>query len=91
MAKQKAPTTQFVCSQCGFSTPKWLGKCPDCGNFNTLQEEIVRVAEPMKTENRRGMSEMKSRAIPLSQVGYEKFESILIGCLSLRKNTVSAR
>ena len=41
----KAPTTQFVCSQCGYTTPKWLGKCPDCGNFNTLQEEIVRTAE----------------------------------------------
>ena len=79
MAKTKAPTTQFVCSQCGFSTPKWLGKCPDCGNFNTLQEEIVRVAEPTKTENRRGMSEMKSRALPLSQVGYEKFDRVKSG------------
>ena len=77
--KPKAPTTQFVCSQCGFSAPKWLGRCPDCGNFNTMQEEIVRAAEPQKTENRRGMSEMKSRALPLSQIGYEKFDRVKSG------------
>ena len=77
--KPKSPTTQFVCSQCGFSTPKWLGRCPDCGNFNTLQEEIVRVAETPKTENRQGMSAMKTRALPLSQVGYEKFNRVKSG------------
>ena len=77
--KPKSPTTQFVCSQCGCTTPKWLGKCPDCGNFNTMQEEIVRVADPVKTENRRGMSEMKTRALPLSKVGYEKFNRVKSG------------
>lgn len=76
--KQKAPTTQYVCSQCGFTTPKWLGKCPDCNNFNTLQEEIVRVADS-KTETRRGVSEMKTRALPLSQIGYEKFDRVKSG------------
>ncbi len=76
--KQKAPTTQFVCSQCGFSAPKWLGKCPDCGNFNTMQEEIVRVADT-KSEPRRALSEIKTRALPLSQVGYEKFDRVQSG------------
>ncbi|MBQ8405817.1 MAG: DNA repair protein RadA, partial [Clostridia bacterium] len=69
-------TTQFVCSNCGFAAPKWLGKCPDCGNFNTMQEEIVRVAEPQKNELRRGMYGAKTRALPLSEVGYEKFQRI---------------
>ena len=77
--KQKAPTTQYVCSECGFTAPKWLGKCPDCGNFNTMQEEIVRVADTPKTENRRGMYEMKSKALPLSQIGYEKFDRVKSG------------
>ena len=27
----KAPKTVFVCTECGAQTPKWLGKCPDCG------------------------------------------------------------
>ena len=73
----KAPTTQFVCSQCGYTTPKWLGKCPDCGNFNTLQEEIVRTAET--TVARAGVSIVKNRAMPLSQVGYEKFDRVKSG------------
>ena len=77
--KTKTPTTQFVCSTCGFTAPKWLGKCPDCGNFNTMQEEVVRVAEPPKNELRGGMYAMKTRALPLSQVGYEKFERVKSG------------
>ncbi|WP_369681978.1 DNA repair protein RadA [Malonomonas rubra] len=36
LAKQK---TIFSCQQCGFQNPKWLGKCPDCGQWNTLVEE----------------------------------------------------
>lgn len=79
MAKIKAPTTQFVCNECGCIAPKWLGKCPDCGNFNTMQEEIVRPAESTNPPLRRGMSEMKSRALPLSKVGYEKFSRVKSG------------
>ena len=79
MAKQKAPTTQYVCSQCGFTAPKWLGRCPDCGEFNTMQEEIVRTAEAPKNENRVGMSAMKTKAMPLSQVGYDKFDRVKSG------------
>ncbi len=77
--KTKLPTSQFVCATCGFTTPKWLGRCPDCGNFNTLQEELVRVAEAPKSELRRGTYEMKTRALPLSKVGYEKFNRIKSG------------
>ncbi len=77
--KIKAPTSQFVCSTCGFTAPKWLGRCPDCGNFNTMQEEIVRAAEPPKNPLRRGMYEMKPRALPLSKVDYEKFDRIKSG------------
>lgn len=37
----------YVCSECGYETPKWLGKCPECGEWSTLQEEI-RVAQSNK-------------------------------------------
>ena len=76
--KPKAPTSQYVCSQCGFTAPKWLGKCPDRGNFNTMQEELVRVETP-KLDNRRGVSEIKTRALPLSKIGYEKFDRVKSG------------
>ena len=77
--KSKTPTTQYVCSSCGFSAPKWLGRCPDCGNFNTMQEEVVRPVETNKIENRQGMSAMKTRALPLSQINYEKFDRVKSG------------
>ena len=32
--------TYYVCSSCGYETPKWLGKCPDCGEWATLEEQI---------------------------------------------------
>ena len=76
--KQKAPTTQYVCSQCGFTAPKWLGRCPDCGQFNTLQEELDRVETP-KLDNRHGISEIQTRALPLSHIEYEKFDRVKSG------------
>ncbi len=32
--------TKFVCNECGSESPKWMGKCPECGQWNTLVEEI---------------------------------------------------
>lgn len=32
--------TSFICQNCGFHSPKWLGRCPNCGEWNTLIEEI---------------------------------------------------
>ena len=42
MAKTR---TQFVCQQCGSTSPKWMGRCPDCGEWNTLVETIVESKE----------------------------------------------
>ncbi|NLG27638.1 MAG: DNA repair protein RadA [Chloroflexi bacterium] len=33
--------TQFVCQSCGASQPKWMGRCPDCGEWNSLVETLV--------------------------------------------------
>lgn len=41
MAKVK---TQFVCNNCGYASPKFLGRCPNCGKWNTLVEE--RMSDP---------------------------------------------
>ena len=38
MAKTK---TVYVCSNCGADSPKWIGKCPSCGEWNTYVEEVV--------------------------------------------------
>ena len=39
----KMPTKQksvYICSECGYESPKWVGKCPSCNAWNTMQEEI---------------------------------------------------
>ena len=32
--------TAFICQNCGSHSPKWMGKCPGCGEWNTLIEEV---------------------------------------------------
>jgi DNA repair protein RadA/Sms len=32
---------KYICSNCGYESPKWLGKCPECENWNSFTEEIV--------------------------------------------------
>jgi DNA repair protein RadA/Sms len=34
--------TVYVCSACGFESPKWLGKCPGCDSWSTLEEQVVK-------------------------------------------------
>ncbi len=40
---KKYPETIFNCQKCGYQSRKWLGKCPDCGEWNSLVEEVSRV------------------------------------------------
>lgn len=47
MAKTKSA---FFCQQCGYETPKWTGKCPSCGAWNSFVEEIVQREEKVKGE-----------------------------------------
>lgn len=45
MAKLK---TIYVCTQCGAESPKWLGKCPSCGEWNSYTEEVVSANRPLR-------------------------------------------
>jgi len=62
MAKSK---TVFFCRNCGAEAPKWLGKCPDCGEWNTFVEEVVRTKAP--AEHHRD-SEKNTRPVKLSEI-----------------------
>ncbi len=33
--------TVFVCNECGYETPKWMGQCPNCNEWNTLEEQVI--------------------------------------------------
>ncbi|HMS69205.1 MAG TPA: DNA repair protein RadA, partial [Saprospiraceae bacterium] len=45
MAKTKIA---FFCTACGHESPKWMGKCPSCGEWNTLVEELVQKSSGTK-------------------------------------------
>ena len=45
MAKEK---THYVCTDCGGTSAKWLGKCPSCNAWNTLIEAAVEATGPAK-------------------------------------------
>lgn len=38
----KEPKSVWFCSSCGAESPKWAGRCPSCGEWNTMVEEKVR-------------------------------------------------
>ncbi len=71
MAKQ---TTVFVCSECGATSPRWLGRCPSCGKFNTMAEEIVASPVPAAAKAAKKSAYASSRAKPLSQVEFQTYE-----------------
>src|SRR5688572_5399606 len=71
MAKTKI---EFVCQQCGGRAPKWLGKCPDCGEFNTLVEEVAR---PEENPRRPVLSE--ERPVPITEVQPVDRPRIVVG------------
>ena len=47
MAKVK---TVFFCTQCGNETPKWMGRCPSCGSYNTMQEHVEKPLAPGRAQ-----------------------------------------
>lgn len=70
MAKQK---TAYVCTACGYDTGKWVGKCPSCGEWNSLQEVRLGVANSTSATEQRvrhalGDNARQARPIPLKEV-----------------------
>ena len=73
MAKAKV-TTKYVCTECGSVSPGWMGRCPACGKFGTITEEITESSESVKPK--RGDYQ---KPIKLSEVTREKITRINTG------------
>ncbi len=74
MAKQKT-TTKYVCSECGSVTPGWMGRCPTCGKFGTIIEEIEQTLFPSEKKVRQPYA----KPVKLSDIGSEKITRIKTG------------
>lgn len=64
MAKEK---TVYVCTNCGQDSPKWVGKCPSCGAWNTYVEEVVR-KEPAGRRTLPGLEPTKNKPLTLNEI-----------------------
>jgi DNA repair protein RadA/Sms len=64
-------TTKHVCQACGASFAKWIGRCTECGAWNTVSEEVVRDKPKGAAPNQ--------RAIPLSEVAADEFARVPTG------------
>jgi DNA repair protein RadA/Sms len=67
----KAPTTIYECQKCGHQTRKWLGKCPDCGEWNSFVEERARVTPKKEGAASRGGFQLRE----VKPVAYREIES----------------
>lgn len=69
--------TLFVCSQCGYESGRWLGKCPGCGAWNSLFEQAAPEILPEKAHKRAPGSGAK--AVPLSEIDEAEQPRVVTG------------
>ena len=73
MAKSK---TRYVCSNCGSVASRWLGRCPQCGEWNTMKEEA---AEPEPQKGRRARQGEGAKPAPLQDIALDAMARIQTG------------
>jgi DNA repair protein RadA/Sms len=77
MAKLKV---QYVCENCGSTQPKWMGKCPDCGEWNSLVEKQIVVESAAARQARSAMPvEAGGAPLPLTDISADGFDRIPVG------------
>ncbi|HCB87850.1 MAG TPA: DNA repair protein RadA, partial [Porphyromonadaceae bacterium] len=69
MAKLKST---YFCTNCGNESPKWMGKCPACGEWGSLVEELVRKDAPSRVTDTRSFESVKSQPLPLREIRAEQ-------------------
>ena len=80
-----APSTLFVCAQCGHESAKWHGRCPGCEEWNTLAEErpvaVSTARRSAKSLRPIPLSEVQAPALRRFQTGIGEFDRVLGGGL----------
>ncbi|HPO55164.1 MAG: DNA repair protein RadA [Ignavibacteriales bacterium] len=78
--------TKYICSNCGFESIRWLGKCPDCQNWNTLVEEQYETGKSKTPHSEfsltlHTLSEVSPEPEQRIKTGIEEFDRVLGGGL----------
>ncbi|MBN1621059.1 MAG: DNA repair protein RadA [Endomicrobiales bacterium] len=76
MVKSKVKTI-FRCQECGYASPKWLGKCPDCGKWNSLAEE--KEARIEASGQARSLIGFSSEVVNINEIATENFTRLATG------------
>ncbi len=75
MAKQKSASS-YLCTECGYETSKWMGRCPSCGQWNSLSE-TTRIIGSGKTASSKEVREVKVKS--LSEINTEANKRVVTG------------
>ena len=87
MAKKNG-SVMYKCSNCGYSQPRWLGRCPECGEWNSLEEIIIdknnvsaagRGSEQAVKQKPVNLDSVKSQGTTRLSTGIEEFDRVLGG------------
>lgn len=81
MAKQKS---YYLCTECGYKTSKWMGRCPECESWNTFIEEIETVGDSRKAKSVTDVRPTSIREIVFSEderfhTGIDEFDRCIGG------------
>ena len=72
----KAPKKIYVCTECDAQSPKWLGRCPGCGAFNTMEEHIEKPVAAGKAKSAPvGMSRKPQKITHVDTEGEIRFST----------------
>ena len=74
---KKPSKTVFSCQSCGYQTPKWMGKCPDCGQWQSFVEEKISV-KPTQGP-RRTLASSQTKPVPINAIALDPEERLLTG------------
>lgn len=78
--------TAFFCSNCGYITTKWLGKCPSCNQWNTLVEEVIESEDKKENWNSyNNQTNTKKKSIKLTEITNEQEERIITNDTELNR------
>ena len=75
----------YVCQNCGVDSPKWIGKCPSCGEWNTFVEEIIHKENSSSKISMAGFEPIKQKPVLISSVETQAEERTDTSCHELNR------